>query len=241
MKRISLLILVILVIAVPASADKYFKVKSHTDENYHHGALTPAVDNESEIWVGNGKMAYIDDDRHFIFDIEGGRLIVMEMADTAYVETDLPLDLTKIVPPDFVQRLAMYPTTGEVKHLEETKEIHGKKCRSYMVHHWIDYNESKYNETERVVWATDDMKIGKEFEDAWMQAMFTMYNFTPELIAGIMEAGGWELLATSIRYSEGQSINSSREIIAIEDKAPESDVYSVPSHFRKKDYIDTRR
>ena len=241
MRKATILLLAAVFIAPSASADTCFKIKSHTDANYHHGAMVPAEDSETELWVGEGRMAFIDEDRHLIFNLEDSTLVILEPADSGYVETALPLDLTKIVPPDFVQRLAMFPYTGEVSPLEGTKEVLGRKCRSFMLHHWIDYNQAKYNETERTVWVCDDLGIGSDYAGTWLRTMYTMSNFKPELVDAIVDAGGWDLLSTSVRYSEGQQVKSSREVLEISETEPGDDVYSIPGYFKKKDFINVGR
>ena len=240
MRRVTILLLALILLPATVSADLYLRTMIHTDATYHHGAVVPAEDSETELWIGDGKMSYDDESRRFLFDLDEGKLIIMEMADSGYVETDLPLDLTKIVPPDYVERLAMFPITGKVSILGETREVRGRECRSYMIYHFIDYNDIKYNETERTVWACDDLGIDERFEKAWLATMFTMNNFKPELIEQIVEAGGWELLSSSVRYSEGQQVHSGREVVEIEEREPPEGVYTVPSWFRKKDYINPR-
>jgi hypothetical protein len=240
MKKIIGLLLVLAIWALPAMADSYIKMQDHTDASYHHGNQVPASDTESELWVGDGKIVYITETRRYILDVENGKAYIMEMADTAYVETDLPLDNTKIFPPEYVQRLGMFPTTGELKSLEGKKKIDGKDCRSYMIHFWVDYMNAKYNETERTVWVTDDFPFAKKYSDAFMGTFLTLNNFKPELIAQILEAGGWDMLSESIRFSEGQQTLSNSSVIEFEERKPEVDIYTIPDGFRKKEFLNPR-
>ncbi|MCK4537660.1 MAG: hypothetical protein KAV42_02555 [Candidatus Krumholzibacteria bacterium] len=240
MKKIIGLLLVLAIWSLPAMADSYIKMQDHTDASYGHGNQVPARDSESELWIGDGRIAFVTETRRYILDVENGKAYIMEMADTAYVETDLPLDNTKIFPPDYVQRLAMFPITGELKLLDGKKEIAGKSCRSHMIHFWVDYMNVKYHETEHTVWVTDDVPFDKKYIDVFIETFLTLHNFKPELIAQILEAGGWEMLSESVRFSEGQQILSNSGVIEFEEREPEADTYTIPDGYRKKEFLNPR-
>lgn len=240
MKKISIMLAVLLLLSVSADADTYVKIKEHRDEYYHHGTVDPAEDDVTELWIGDGRMAMIDGDRHVIIDREKGKLFVIEFTDTAYVETALPFTLADLVPEEFIPRLAMFPTVGEVKDLGETKKIDGRECSAYQLNSWVMYQGTKFNETERKVWATRDIPFDGQMASEYIGLLCKFSNFGEDLLEQVMAIDGFELLSEGVRYAEGQAINSSRKVVEMEEKDPPHDVYTVTNDYRKKDKISVR-
>lgn len=237
MRRLTLFILCLAFVPAVSRADTWLRVREHTDASYHHGTVDPAVDSESEIWIGVGRIAFIDKDRHCIIDMTAGRVIVAEKADTAYVETTLPFSLSVILPEEVRPRAAMFQTTGEVTRLEETKMIGGRMCRGWMVHSWIDYLETRFNETERTTWIAADLPVDEEILDAYYDVVWRMNNFSDGFTAALKGMGGWEMMTESVTYSEGQVAKAYSLVEEIAEKAAPAGVYEVPEGYRKKEFI----
>lgn len=235
MKKAAFLFLLVLFLSVSLKADTYIKIREHTDESYHHGSLDPAVDSENEIWIGDGIYTVIDEDRNMIVDMKGKKIYIIEFADTSYVEADLPLDMTRIVPEELVPRLAMFRTTGEVKKLDSTKKIKGRECQGYQFNSWILYQDAKYYETERTIWSTTDLELGEGFLEQFRSLLFKFSNFSDELVEQLSMIEGFQLSMEAIRYSEGMKTASSSEVIEIEEKDPPAGIYEIPEGYRLKE------
>jgi len=237
MRRLTLFVLCLAFVPAALRADTWMRVREHTEASYHHGTVDPAVDSETEIWIGVGRIASIDKDRHYIMDMTAGRVIVAEKADTAYVETALPFSLSVILPEEVRPRAAMFQTTGEVTRLEETKMIGGRMCRGWMVHSWIDYLETRFNETERTVWIAEDLPVGEKVLDTYYDVVWRMNNFNDGFVAALKGMGGWEMMTESVTYSEGQAVKSYSLVEEIAEKEAPAGVYEVPGGYRKKEFI----
>jgi hypothetical protein len=237
MRRLTLFILCLVFAPAASRADTWMRVREHTDASYHHGTVDQAVDSESEIWIGGGRIASIDKDRRYIIDLTAGRVIVVEKADTAYVETTLPFSLSVILPEEVRPRAAMFQVTGEVTRLEGTKMIGGRECEGWMVHSWINYLESRFDETERTTWVTKDLPADGKALETYYDVVWRMNNFSEELVAALRGMGGCELMTESVTYSEGQAIKASSEIVEIAEKDPPPGIYDIPEGYRKKEFI----
>ncbi len=240
MRKSILIMALVLAGSVSLQAETCITTREHTDASYHHGTVDPATDSEREVWVGDGRMASIGEDYHLIFDFEGNKLTIIQFRDTSYVEAELPLDMTKIVAPEMVQRLAMFPTTGEVKPLDKKKDIGGRECVCYMVGSWIDYMGTRFRETERTSWVTTDLPFDISLLEPYYDAVFRMNNFSDEYLEARKAVKGLEILSESIQYSEGQANKSTAEVLKIEEKDPPEGVYSIPEGFVKKDFLTLR-
>ena len=240
MRKSILIMLLVLVSAVSLQAETCIRAKEHTEASYSHGTVEPAADSESEVWIGDGRIAAIDDDYHLIFDFPGNTLTIIQFRDSSYIEAELPLDMTRIVAPEMVQRMAMFPTTGEVKVLDEKKEIGGRECGCYMVGSWIDYMGTRFRETERTSWITTDLPFDIDMLESYYDAVYRMNNFSNEYIEARKAVKGFEIFSESVQYSEGQANKSTSEVIGIEERDPPAGIYMIPEGYVKKDVLTAR-
>ncbi len=240
MRKSILIVLLVLMNTISLQAETCIRTKEHTDASYHHGTVEPANDSERELWIGDGRIASISDDNHLIFDFPGNKITIIQLRDSSYVEADLPLDMTKIVSPEMVQRMAMFPTTGEVKALDEKKKIEGRECDCYMVVSWIDYMNTRFRETERTSWFTTDLPFDIDILESYHDAVYRMNNFSNEYIEARKAVKGLEIFSESVQYSEGQANKSTAQVIEIEEKDPPGNIYTIPDGFVKKDVLTAR-
>ncbi|MBN2071720.1 MAG: hypothetical protein JW814_09715 [Candidatus Krumholzibacteriota bacterium] len=239
LKSIMTAILVV-ISAVSLKAETCIRMKDHTDASYHHGTIDPAVDSESELWIGEGRIASISDNYHLILDLSSNILTIMQMSDSTYVETELPLDMAKVVSPERMQRLAMYPTKGEVKPAGKTKKIDGRECLCYNLVSWIDYRGTRYRETEISSWFTTDLPFDPAVLEKYHDTVYRMNNLSDDYREARMAAKGLEIFSESTQYAEGQARKGISEVAGIEEKDPPENVYTVPGWFKKSDFLSFR-
>ncbi|MBN2183913.1 MAG: hypothetical protein JW746_01145 [Candidatus Krumholzibacteriota bacterium] len=240
MRKSIFIVLLLLAGAVSLNAETCITTKEHTDASYHHGTVEPASDSESEVWIGEGRIASIGEDHHLIFDFPGNRLTIIQLRDSSYVEAELPLDMTRIVAPEMAQRMTMFQTTGEVKALDEKKDIGGRECVCYFLGSWIDYMGTRFRETERTSWVTTDLPFDIVMLESYYDAVFRLNNFGSEYIEARKAVVGLEIFSESIQYSEGQANKSTAEVVEIAEKDPPAGVYTVPEGYVKKDVLTPR-
>jgi hypothetical protein len=241
MKRLIAVSIFLLVSFSLVRADFRIRMKEHRDGHYHHGSMEPAEDSEGEIWFGENMVAMIQDDRRYIMDAESGMMIIIEMTDSVYVETPMPLDLAAVVPEDQVPRLAMFPTVGEVEKLDETKEVRGRECSGYRIKSWVMYKGNRYNERESRIWSTTEIPVDPELLKMFNRNMISLRNMSEEMAAGLNQIEGINFLAETVEYSEGFRINSSAEVVECMETEPVREIYSVPDGFRKQERLSPRR
>ncbi len=237
MRRLTLFILCLAFVPAMLRADTWMKVREHADASYHHGTVDPAVDSESEIWIGGGRIASIDKDRHYIIDVTAGRLIVAEKADTAYVETTLPFSLSVILPEEVRPRAAMFQATGEVTRLEETRMIGGRLCRG-MDGTFVDRLSRNQVQRDRANRVDRRGPAGRRRDSRdYYDVVWKMNNFNDGFVAALKGMGGWEMMTESVTYSEGQAVKSYSLVEEIAEKEAPAGVYEVPGGYRKKEFI----
>lgn len=241
MNRILTAALLVLFSASAARADYCLTVREHRDGHYHHGSMQPAEDSENKIWFGENIIAIHQEDRRFIIDPGSQKLTVVEMKDSVYIETPLPLELSALVPEEQVMRLAKFPTVGEVEKLDETREIRGKNCDGYLVRTWVMYQGNRYNERESRVWVTTDIPVKGELLDLLSRTTVSLRNMSDELEADFAGISGINFLTETVEFSEGFEINSSTRVVKYGEMEPAADVYAIPDGFSKQEKLSPGR
>ena len=223
--------------AAPAVADTCIKQKRHMDEYYYGGVVSPEENSENEMWIGGKKMAYITETQIVVVDVENGVLKFANKRDSTYVETPLPFLWTNVLDEETAGYLARYRTEGVVEETGETKKILGRDCTGYLVDTWIEDGGQRFNEREEKVWLTTDLAIDWEAYKKISRAGMLMQNYDEPLVEAFMAIPGMPLLMEADVFQQGFSVKQVESAVDIVETQPETDVYSVPAYFTKKDKL----
>jgi hypothetical protein len=232
-----LVVLFACMVTAPAGADICVKQKSHMDEYYYGGTVTPEDNSESEIWLGDRKMAVYSPNSIVIVDVGKGILVYANTRDSSYVETTLPFDWTNVVDEETAGRLARYQTEGTVKSTGETKKIQGRKCELYEVNTWIEDGGTQFNHRDQRVWMTTDLPIDWDVYDKINTIGLVLQNYDDGLIEAMSAVRGVRFETDADVYQQGFSVKSVETAVEIIEKTPDKDVYSLPAWFTKKDQL----
>jgi hypothetical protein len=220
-----------------AIADTCIKQKHHTDEYYYGGIVTPEEDSDFEMWFGDKKMAYISHNRIVIVDTGKGVLLFANMIDSTYVETTLPFDWANVVDENTIGTLARYQTEGTVKDTGKTKTILGRKSKCVELSTWIESDGEKFNQRDEVVWVTTDLPIDWEAYEKIQRNSLKLMNYNDALVDAFSSLTGVPIEADAEVYQKGFSVKSTERSVEIIEAKPETNVYSLPSYFKKKDQL----
>jgi hypothetical protein len=237
MKRAICMISLLLLTAQPLLAEVCVKHHTRTDEYYYGGSVTPAEDRYYEVWFGEEKVAYIYDYTKMIIDVGNNSLTFINLGDSVYLETSLPLEWENIVDEEGLPQIEMYKTHAEVQEKDEMKEIDGRKCTGYLLTTYIPFQGTKYNETDADVWLSDEMPFDMKLYNEIHPTVLFLRNFHVESFGKITQYSGYPTMVKETTYLKGQSVetvNTLEEIKKID--APE-DVWKVPDGFEKKERL----
>ncbi len=239
MKKYLFVFVIVMVIftAVVMNADVYVKEKTHTDSVYHHGTVEPATDTVNEFWIGNKKMAAITEGRIVIIDLNQNRFIFANRKDKTYVETTLPLDLAKILPAQLQMRAAMFRTKGEVKETSETKKIGKWNTKCYEINTWIIYEGARLNQRDTKAWFTTNVPFDLNIYMEILPIFLKLTNYDETLINEMKKIKAVRVSSETMRYIDGKSVKSNREIVEMSEKNAPAGIYSIPKEFKKKDQL----
>ena len=182
-----------LVFPLGAGADTYIKIDSHTDGYYSGGTTTPAEDTSNELWIGEQRLAYVSEGQKIIIDAEKQRLTFVNRGDNTFVETPLPLDLTKMFPEEEVGRLMMFAREGTVAKSEAGKKIGKWDCVEYRLNDWIPYEGGKVYERETRVWVVEELPFSEEAFDKMFVNMLKLSGLADSYIERVLAIDGFQV------------------------------------------------
>jgi hypothetical protein len=131
MKKLFAILGLISALSLSLSADIYIKSKTHQDAMSVMGQNQPAKDSISEQWMGDNQFAMISEDQTIVIDLKKNIGFVINHKAKTFIEMTLPLDMSKLLPPEAAQMASMMKMTATVAPTDETKKIGRWDCRGY--------------------------------------------------------------------------------------------------------------
>lgn len=216
-------------------ADVYIKQKSHTDGYYYGGVNRPAVDFTNELWLGKGKIAFVTENSITIIDKEKNLASIIDKTTKTYVETPLPIDLSKLGPEPVAAVIKEIRFKGTVKETAKTRTIGKRICKEYAMNTYRVYQGNRSNELDTTVWASKDLPFDMNKYRDLVFNIYRLRNYSDELLEEMKKIDGFRIAAESLFYPKGFSVKSTTEVLEISKKEPPPGIYSVPEGFTKKE------
>lgn len=220
-------------VAVSAAADTKIVKLEHTDGFTAMGRNTPPLDQEQVTWVGSDRMRSDKGDSSTIIRLDLKKLFVLHHDDKTYNALDLPVDITKFMPPGMAeQMMTMMTFEVEVTPTDETKMIGDWKARRYDVS-----MTSKMADISMTMWATTDANVD---QDAYYAMYEHLNNMSPGLEKMATEMRKIDGLVieeegtTTMRVMGDTTIKRRSKTTSIEEAVPPAGTYDPPA-----DYTET--
>ena len=232
MKKILFTVFLVLAVSVLLSADVYIKSNTHTDAFAMMGKDQPAKDEITEQWVGNNQLVNKTADKIMIMDMNKNVMFIVNPKEKSYVETTLPLDMSKLMPKEMAPMMAMMKLTVKVTPNGQTQKINKWNCSGYDV----DMNMSMM-QMKMKVWATTDVPFDwKVF--AKMYANVSKMSFMDDVsIAEFLKINGYQVASEMTMNMMGTNMKVITQVLEIAKKDAPAGIYAVPPGFTKKDNL----
>lgn len=234
-KCLFLLILVALTTGI-VTADVYIKQKMHTDAINMMGQSQPAVDDFSDIWFTENKMAMHSPGMSIIVDMAKKVVFMINIEGKTYVEMEIPVDFSKYIPEEAAQMAQMMLNTSvTVQPTGETMTINNWKCEGYDVNMDMMMMQMKTK-----VWASKDVPFDwKELMDKYLEMSKVMLRLNDQSIQEMAKIDGYQIKSETTINMMGSDINSYQEVVEISQKAAPAGTYAVPEGFTKQDKLSS--
>ena len=237
MKKFLVLIMIIGISALSLTADVYIKQALHTDGYYYGGVNSPEENGVNEVWIGKKKLASLTENRLVIVDAEKKMAFVVNRGAKTYVESPLPLDLSKIVEDNLVPMIQPYRYKGTVKETGKTKKIGSRECREYEINTYVIYQGDRVNETDTTVWASTDVPFDLDIYESLTATQHMLRNFGDSLIEELKKIKGITIAANGLFYPKGFGVKSTVKVLEMAEKEAPAGIYSVPEGYTKKEKL----
>jgi hypothetical protein len=232
MKKIVLLALVLISVALVLRADVYIKTQIHTDPMTVMGNAQPASDQTTEQWIATDKMATVMGDRVMVMDSARKTAYIINVKEKTYLETPLPLDMAKLVPPEASQMLGMMKVTVTVAPNGKTQKVDKWDCKGYDVGLNMPMMPMKMS-----VWATTDVPFDwKKFSELAMSAA-KMGMIDEQSMKEFQKIEGFQIASETSGDVMGAKLKVTSRVVEIASKPSPAGIYLVPAGFTKVDKL----
>jgi hypothetical protein len=232
MKKTWFALIVVLAAALMLPADVYIKTTMHTDAFAMMGQNQPAKDEVMEQWIGNNQMVNKAVDKVMIMDMNKKIMLIVNPKDKTYVETALPLDMSKLVPKEAAGMMSMMKLTVKVTPNGQTQKVNKWNCAGYD----IDMNMMMM-QMKMKVWATTEVPFDWKMFSKMYANVSKMQFMDDAAIAELMKVNGFQVASEMTMDMMGSKIKVTSQVVEIAQKTPPAGIYSVPAGFTKKDTL----
>jgi len=235
MKKFIAGLAIVAMAALSLSADVYIKSNSHTDAMSIMGQNTPATDTVSELWISDNALAMVGKDSSTIIDLSKNMFTMVNFEKKSYVETPLPVDFAKLLPPQMAAMAGMIVMSATVNPTGETKKVGQWNCQGYDMTMTVMGMPMKTK-----VWASTDVPFDTaKFAEKFMPAMTKgMMRLDDASVKEMMKIKGYQIATEVNAEMMGAKIHSTTEVAEISQKSAPAGTYSVPAGFTKSATLD---
>jgi len=236
MKKFFSVVIVLLAVASIAGADYYVKSKYHSDPMNMPGANQPAKDEIHEQWIGGDKFANITPDMTIIMDLAKSKAWLVNHKNKNYVETDLPLDIAKLLPPEMASMMSMMKPSVSVEATGQKKTIGQWACSGYIV------TITMMMTIKMTVWATETVPFDL---NTYVNKMFVNYikgtlRLDDASMAEMKKVKGFWISQETNMEIMGTKISSNSQVVEISQKPAGAGVYSIPAGYTQTKFLSMR-
>jgi len=232
MKKILFTVFLVLAVSVLLSADVYIKSNVHTDAFAMMGKDQPAKDEITEQWVGNNQLVNKTADKIMIMDMNKNVMFIVNPNEKSYVETTLPLDMSKLMPKEMAPMMAMMKMTVKVTPNGQTQKINKWNCSGYDVDMSVSMMQMKMK-----VWATTDVPFDWKAFAKMYANVYKMSFMDDAALAELMKINGCQVASEMTMNMMGTNMKVTTQVVEIAKKDAPAGVYTVPPGFTKKDLL----
>lgn len=235
MKKLILVITVMILTVAFVKADFYVKSQTHIPPMEMMGQKTPEKNDISEQWLGKDKFAMVSSQQTMVIDLTSQKMYFIYPSKKSYVETSLPLDMSKLLPKEMAGMMSMMKMTVKINPLGQTKTIKGKKCDGYQ----IDMNMAMMP-MKSIAWLTTDVPFDWKAYSEKMYSHYlkaTLVYMDPGSISEFKKLKGFQVAQETTMSIMGKEMKTTMEVLEISEKTPPAGLYAVPAGYKKIDNI----
>jgi beta-lactamase regulating signal transducer with metallopeptidase domain len=192
----------------------------------------------SELWLGDGRAALLDDDHHLILDRHRNTFTWINPRDRTFVEARLPLDTAGLLSDELKRERGEGTFRTRVEPNGETRDVHGYPCDGYVVTQWEDREGTRHHHFTATVWATKEVEGDVTLAEQLLDHRRRLQPRDRRSIEELNKIRGVQVLLEF--EGPGRFLVSERMIaedVEIALKKPPRNVYEVPADYARKEQL----
>jgi hypothetical protein len=226
MKKLILAVVVLAISFAFLQADVYIKQKTNM------GAFMgqPAKELFQEIWLGTNKMAMVSPDNSMILDVGAKKMYMVYHKNKSYIETDLPLDMTRLMPEQMAKMMKgmMAGMTINIQSNGQTKKVLNWNAEGYDAKITMMGNEMKMT-----FWAAKDLPFDwKKYIGMYSELYKAQFKMGEKFMEEFKKIDGYPV--ETQMDTMGMKITTTTVEITNKDAGT---AYSIPAGYTKKDKL----
>jgi len=229
-RTLAALFIVLLSAGISAADIKVVKT-THQDGFTIMGQTQPPEDREQTSWIGNDRMYMDQGGTTTIVRLDLMKLYVIDHDTRSYHVLDLPIDLSKLVPPEMQPMLAMMQFEVTVTPSDERKQVGEWDARRYD----MTMTSQMFSMTS-TMWVT---KVAGYDPKAFNDMYVHLNSLQPGMADAVKEMTKIEGLVVEqkgVMTMMGNEVGTSEKTISIEDMAAPAGTYDPPSDYTEKPF-----
>jgi hypothetical protein len=214
-----------------AAADLKVVKQTHQDGFTIMGQTQPPEDREQTTWIGK-EMMYMDQgDNATIVRVDLMKLYVIDHTTKTYHVLDLPIDLSKLVPPEMQPMLAMMQFQVTVTPTDEQKQVGAWNARRYDME-----MTSQMFSMKTTMWAT---KVAGYDPEAYNSMYVHLNSLQPGMADAVKEMSkidGLVVEQNGVMTMMGNEVATSEKTVSIDNIAAPAGTYDPPAGYTEKPF-----
>jgi hypothetical protein len=231
MKHFLAAALLVLVTTPAIAQDVYVKTRAHSDAFAIADQSQPASDDVFEQWFSGNKTAQSGKGVGMIVDLGANMAYIIIHSDKSYVPMPLPMDITRILPPEVASMAPMIQMSATVTATAETKKIGQWNCTGYDVA--LSVMGMQMNQR---VWASTEVPAALAASAAKVMPTFMQgqMRLTDESAREYAKIKGFQIASELNGDVMGAKMHTTTETVEIVEKAAPAGVFAPPEGYTKK-------
>jgi hypothetical protein len=224
-------ILVVLFAAGFAAADIKVVKNTHQDGFTVMGQTQPADDRQQTTWIGTDRMSMDQGNGVTIVRLDQMKLYLVDHESKTYQVLDLPVDLSKLVPPEMQPMLAMMQFDVTVTPTDEYKQVGAWNARRYDM-----VMDGQMFSMKTTMWVT---KVQGYDPQAFNSMYVHLNSLQPGMAEAIQEMSKIEGLVVEqkgIMTMMGTEVGTSEQAVSIDQLTPPPGTYDPPAEYTEKPF-----
>jgi len=229
-KTLAALFIVLLTAGITAADIKVVKL-THQDGFTIMGQTQPPEDREQTSWIGNDRMYMDQGGTTTIVRLDLMKLYVIDHDTKSYHVLDLPIDLSKLVPPEMQPMLAMMQFEVTVTPSDERKQVGEWDARRYD----MTMTSQMFSMTS-TMWVT---KVAGYDPKAFNDMYVHLNSLQPGMADAVKEMTKIEGLVVEqqgVITMMGNEVGNSEKAVSIEDMVAPAGTYDPPADYTEKPF-----